>query len=84
MTGIEHHSGLCGLRRLCELLEDPGLEVGMLFRKVRDDVMRASEGRQEPAVYGLSGRGVYLGSMPSQPPTLESDPPEPTGEAPVR
>ena len=69
---------------LLRYLEEPGIELGMLFRKVRDDVMRATEGRQEPVVYGLPGRGVYLGSMPSQPPTLESDPPEPSGEAPVR
>ena len=69
---------------LLRYLEEPGLELGMLFRKVRDDVMQATEGRQEPIVYGLPGRGVYLGSIPSRPPTLELDPPDSTGEAPVR
>ena len=80
-TGGDHGPYVDALVRY---LEEPRLELGMLFRKVRDDVMRATEGRQEPVVYGLPGRGVYLGSMPSQPPTLELDPPEPTGEAPVR
>ena len=42
-------------------LEEPGLEVGLLFRKVRDTVLAATGGRQEPFVYGsLSSRGVYL------------------------
>ena len=42
-------------------LEEPGLEVGLLFRKVRDAVLAATGGRQEPFVYGsLSSRGVYL------------------------
>ena len=42
-------------------LEEPGLEVGMLFRKVRDAVVRETGGRQEPFVYGsLSSEGVYF------------------------
>ena len=42
-------------------LEEPGLEVGLLFRKVRDTVLTSTGGRQEPFVYGsLSSRGVYL------------------------
>ena len=42
-------------------LEEPGLEVGLLFRKVRDAVLASTGGRQEPFVYGsLSSRGVYL------------------------
>ena len=42
-------------------LEQPGLEVGLLFRKVRDAVLAATGGRQEPFVYGSSSsRGVYL------------------------
>ena len=47
-------------------LEEPGLEVGLLFRKVRDAVLAATGGRQEPFVYGsLSSRGVYLIPSPS-------------------
>ena len=42
-------------------LGEPGLEVGLLFRKVRDAVLASTGGRQEPFVYGsLSSRGVYL------------------------
>ena len=69
---------------LLRYLEEPELELGMLFRKVRDDVMRATEGRQEPVVYGLPGRGVYLGSMPSQPPALDSDLQDPAEEQPAQ
>ena len=42
-------------------LEEPGLEVGFMFRKVRDAVLSSTGGRQEPFVYGsLSSKGVYL------------------------
>ena len=42
-------------------LEEPGLEIGLMFRKVRDAVVAATGGRQVPFVYGsLSSRGVYL------------------------
>ena len=42
-------------------LERPGLEVGLMFRKVRDAVLASTGGRQEPFVYGsLSSRGVYF------------------------
>ena len=59
-------------------LEEPGLEVGLLFRKVRDAVLATTGGRQEPFVYGsLSSRGVYLTAraepdaapVPASPPT---------------
>ena len=54
-------------------LEEPGLEVGLLFRKVRDAVLASTGGRQEPFVYGsLSSRGVYL---------APSSPMEPGGDA---
>ena len=42
-------------------LEEPGLEIGLMFRKVRDAVVASTGGRQEPFVYGsLSSREVYL------------------------
>ena len=63
-------------RALLAHLEEPGLEVGLLFRKVRDAVLAATGGRQEPFVYGsLSSRGVYLTAR------LEPDPSVETGEA---
>lgn len=42
-------------------LEQPGLEVGKLFRKVRDQVYNSTSGSQEPFTYGsLPGNDVYL------------------------
>ncbi len=42
-------------------LESPGLEINFLFRRVRDSVLAATGGRQEPFVYGsLSSEAVYL------------------------
>ena len=47
-------------------LEEPGLEVGLMFRKVRDAVLASTGGRQEPFTYGsLSSRGAYLGPRPA-------------------
>ena len=49
-------------------LEEPGLEVGLMFRRVRDAVLASTGGRQEPFVYGsLSSRGVYLAAGPPAP-----------------
>ena len=45
---------------LLRYLEEPGLEVGLMFRKVRDAVLE-STGSQEPFAYGsLSARGAYF------------------------
>lgn len=39
----------------------PGLEISMLFRRVRDTVLAETNGRQEPFVYGsLRGEAIYL------------------------
>ena len=37
---------------LVEFLEEPGLEINLLFRKVRDTVFRSTRGQQEPFTYG--------------------------------
>ena len=48
-------------------LEDPDLDVGQMLRKVRDAVLGATGGSQEPSVYGsLPGERVYLGPPPSR------------------
>ena len=53
---------------LLRYLEEPGLEVGLMFRKVRDAVLVSTGGRQEPFVYGsLSSRGTYLTARPVLP-----------------
>ena len=62
---------------LLRYLEEPGLEVGMLFRKVRAEVLRTTGGSQNPGTHvSLPGREVYLAPV--------SDPPDSTGEASVR
>ena len=46
-------------------MEEPGLEVGLMFRKVRDAVLKATGGEQKPFVYGsLSSKGVYFSRVP--------------------
>jgi uncharacterized caspase-like protein len=38
-------------RALVKCLAEPGLELGKLFRKVRDEVMAETGGRQQPVEY---------------------------------
>ncbi len=46
---------------LLDVIEEPGLEIDFLFRKVRDQVMNATDGDQQPFRYGsLPGRAIYL------------------------
>ncbi|WP_298260388.1 caspase family protein [uncultured Litoreibacter sp.] len=48
---------------LIEALEQPDLEVGLMMRRVRDGVLKATAGKQEPFVYGsLSADPIYLNS----------------------
>ena len=56
-------------------LEEPGLEVGLMFRKVRDAVLATTGGRQEPFVYGsLSSEGAYFAALPEPEPEPEPAP----------
>lgn len=46
---------------LLEHIEQPGLELGKMFRKVRDTVYELTGGRQEPFTYGsLPGSDIFL------------------------
>jgi len=46
---------------LLEHIEEPNLEIGLLFRKVRDTVLRRTGQVQEPFVYGsLPSEGMYF------------------------
>ena len=46
---------------LIKNLETPGLEINLLFRKVRGDVLAATGRRQEPFVYSsLPGEAFYF------------------------
>ncbi len=58
---------------LLDHIEEPGLDVSLLFRKVRDDVMVATNNRQEPFTYGsLPGREIFL--VPPGAANTRSDP----------
>ena len=49
----------------------PGLEVGLLFREIRDDVKSQTEGQQVPAIYASMGSDrVYL--QPGLPTEIQS------------
>ena len=64
-------------------LEEPGLEVGLMFRKVRDAVVATTGGRQEPFVYGsLSSRGAFLAALPEPEPTPAPAPPTAEAQSP--
>ena len=46
---------------LIKNLEVPGIEIGLLFRKVRDDVLALTGRRQEPFIYGsLPSEAFYF------------------------
>ncbi|MDO6587949.1 caspase family protein [Salipiger sp. 1_MG-2023] len=46
---------------LMDRLKQPGLEISLMFRQVRDQVLQATGNRQEPHTYGsLSGIPFYL------------------------
>mgnify|MGYP001799565437 CR=1 FL=1 len=46
---------------LIQNLETPGLEIGKLFRLIRDRVFTETEGKQEPFTYGsLPAKDIYL------------------------
>ncbi len=48
-------------KALLKSLETPGLEIGKLFRRVRDLVLEDTEGFQEPFTYGsLPGKDIFL------------------------
>src|SRR4051812_2239673 len=50
---------------LLKSLEVPGLELEQFFRRVRDDILQATSGRQEPVVFGSVGAmSVHLNPRP--------------------
>jgi uncharacterized caspase-like protein len=64
-------------------LIQPGLEIGLLFRSVRDDVLKRTNREQEPFTYGsLSGNAFYfiLGSK-AAPPQIAAIPKQAPGPA---
>jgi len=46
---------------LLRRMREPGVDIGMLFRRVREDVLAATQGRQDPILYGsLPGVELFL------------------------
>ncbi len=46
---------------LLDHIEEPGLEIGKMFRRIRDSVYRSTNGYQEPFTYGsLPGEDIFL------------------------
>ncbi|WP_434055860.1 MAG: caspase family protein [Roseibium sp.] len=46
---------------LLQHMEEPGLEIGKLFRKVRDSVFKQTQGAQQPFTYGsLPSTDIFL------------------------
>ena len=59
LDGKDRNSPYTGA--LLRYLEEPGLEIGLMFRKVRDAVLESTGRQQEPFAYGsLSARGAYF------------------------
>jgi hypothetical protein len=52
---------------LLTYIEEPGLEINFLFRKVRDEVRKRTEHQQEPFTYGsLSSELLYFNALRPQ------------------
>ncbi len=53
------------VKALTTHLGTPGLELNLLFGRVRDDVVKATGGRQVPFTYGSTGgQAIYLAGLP--------------------
>lgn len=67
---------------LIELIGQPGIEVGMFFRQVRDRVVAETGGAQEPFLYGsLSAQAIYLHAAAPVPDADVPDAPAPGGNS---
>jgi Domain of unknown function (DUF4189)/Putative peptidoglycan binding domain len=64
---------------LLKFIGSPGLDLRLAFGQVRDDVMKATNNRQEPFVYGsLGGSTVSLVPAPDKTPADTTKPPDET------
>ncbi|MFN0116253.1 MAG: caspase family protein [Paracoccaceae bacterium] len=67
---------------LAEALSAPNLEIGQLFRQVRDDVLEATNGMQEPFTYGsLSSKEIFLNANAQPDPPAAPPPAAPAAVA---
>jgi hypothetical protein len=62
---------------LLKYIGEPGLDIGIALRRVHDEVLHATNGEQEPYVYGsLGGDTISLAPAPetkSEPPAADAD-----------
>ena len=66
---------------LLKHLEEPGLELGIFLRRVRDTVVQATQGRQEPGIYGSLGATPFY--FHPRPQAAQAEPPgEPAAASP--
>lgn len=50
---------------LADKLAEPGVEISLMFRQIRDEVMETTSNRQEPHTYGsLPGMPYYIAGAP--------------------
>jgi len=64
------------LTSLRDRIRQPGVEINMVFRAVRDDVLAATGRRQEPFIYGsLPSEPFYFRPAEPQRATLDNPPP---------
>jgi uncharacterized caspase-like protein len=56
---------------LLKHIETPGLEIMQLIREVKDDVLEATQGEQEPYVYGSLGRRAEYFAPPRPAPSSQ-------------
>ena len=67
---------------LLKHIATPGLEIGFVFRRVRDDVVAATNPVQYPHVYGtLGGKEVYLKPQASPPAAAAPAPASPAPQS---
>ena len=77
MTAMERNSPFT--TALLKYITQPGLDIRLALGKVRDDVLRATNHRQEPYVYGsLGGENVALVPAASPAPSVAAVPPAAT------
>lgn len=63
-------------------LEKPGIEIGQLFREVRDDVLERTGREQEPHLYGSLGREMIYLKAPETGNPLPQSPVQSSGTVP--
>lgn len=71
-TGTQHSPYA---HALIEKLPQPGLEIALMFRQVRDEVLNITHNLQEPHTYGsLSGEPYYIAGNGIAPSVASADP----------